>query len=213
MLGINKYLDKLAPKKARQLLYVILGFNCFVYWGGKIIAENKKHYGVDMPIDRKVPLIPWTVLIYVAAYVFWVVNYIMGCRYDYKKAKQFAYAEIAAKFVAFLFFIFLPTTMDRPTVTGDGFFCDLLRLIYACDAPTNLFPSLHCQMSWFSYIAVRGNSALPKAYRIFSAIFAMLVCMSTLTVKQHVILDTVPAVALAELSYRVTGMIMNRKTE
>ena len=80
-----------------------------------------------------------------------------------------------------------------------------MRFLYQVDAADNLFPSIHCLTSWFCYIGIRGRREVPKWYRVFSCLFALAVFISTLTTKQHVIIDVIAGAALAEVAYRVAG--------
>ena len=76
-----------------------------------------------------------------------------------------------------------------------------MLLVYRIDAADNLFPSIHCLVSWFCYIGIRGRKEIPMWYRGASCVMAVLVCVSTLTTKQHVIIDVAGGVLLAEACY------------
>ena len=78
-----------------------------------------------------------------------------------------------------------------------------MRILYTLDLPLNLFPSVHCLVSWFCYIGIRRNTAIPLWYRRCSCVMAILVFISTLAVKQHVVIDIVGAVVLAEVCLRL----------
>ena len=80
-----------------------------------------------------------------------------------------------------------------------------MRMLYAMDAADNLFPSIHCLTSWFCYIAVQDNKNVPRWYRCFSLVMALLICVSTLTTKQHVIVDVVAGVFLARVCFFATA--------
>jgi membrane-associated phospholipid phosphatase len=80
----------------------------------------------------------------------------------------------------------------------------LIRFVYWIDAPTNLFPSIHCLVSWMCFIGVRGKSYVPKWYQIFSCLFAVAVFASTLFTKQHFIVDVIAGVVIAELCYYIS---------
>ena len=69
------------------------------------------------------------------------------------------------------------------------------------DDPTRLFPSIHCLVSWFCFIGIRGRKNVPRAYRVFSCLFALLVCVSTQFTKQHYIVDVFGGILLAEGMY------------
>ena len=88
----------------------------------------------------------------------------------------------------------------RPEIVGDGVVQGLIRFIYRIDAPTNLFPSIHCLVSWMCFIGIRGKSYIPKWYRIFSCLFAIAVFASTLFTKQHFV---VAGVIFAEICYYI----------
>lgn len=99
-------------------------------------------------------------------------------------------------------FLVLPTTNVRPEL-GDGIWENLLQFVYQMDAPTRLFPSIHCLVSWLCYIGIRGQQKVSKGYRAFSCIFALLVCASTQFTKQHYIVDVFGGIIIAELTYYI----------
>ena len=79
-----------------------------------------------------------------------------------------------------------------------------MAIVYRVDNPTNLFPSIHCLVSWFSYLGVRKQKGVPRWYRCFSLLFACSVFISTLTTKQHVLVDVVGGVAIASCAWWLT---------
>ena len=73
------------------------------------------------------------------------------------------------------------------------------------DTPDNLFPSIHCLASWFCWIGVRNRRDLHPAVRYLALVLAILICISTVTTKQHVIVDIFAGIFLAEFCYWVAG--------
>ena len=102
------------------------------------------------------------------------------------------------------FFAFYPTTNVRPELVGNGIFVQGMRFLYQIDKPVNLFPSIHCMASWFCCIGIRGDKKVPGWYKIVSVMIAVLVFVSTLVTKQHVIVDVIGGVAVAELTWFVS---------
>lgn len=102
--------------------------------------------------------------------------------------------------------VLYPDAYDKCTAQGrrQRLFSWLIRLVYALDAPTNLFPSIHCLVSWFCFIGIRKSKKLPVWFKVFSCIFAALVCMSTQFTKQHYLLDIPGGILIAELCYYIT---------
>lgn len=191
--------------KKLLLLAGAAAFNFSIYFLGRIIARDSFHFDFTTGIDTKIPFISWTIVIYWGAYALWIANYCLGARFDRSGFNRALLAHYLGEVVCFLCFVFLPTTMERATVTGTGLFDRLMQATYTVDSADNLLPSIHCFVSWISWIAVRGNKSLPKWYRAFSLLFAVAICVSTLTVKQHVIPDVITGVGLAELSYLAAG--------
>lgn len=163
-----------------------------------------KHYDISTVLDDKIPLVAGTVVIYFGCYLFWAVNYVIGCRQKQTEAFRFISADLLAKFVCMICFMVFPTTNTRPVIAGDSFFEQAMKWLYQIDAADNLFPSIHCLTSWFCFIAVRKNEKIPVWYRMGSFLLAVSVCISTLTTKQHVLIDVIAGITLAEGSYWLT---------
>ena len=70
------------------------------------------------------------------------------------------------------------------------------------NSPSNLFPSIHCYVSWLSWRGVSKSENIPKWYQHFSLIFAILIIISTQVLKQHYLVDAIAGVALVELAWR-----------
>jgi len=181
-------------------------FNALIYNGGRALGAAYPSHSLSVWLDSRIPFSPVTVMIYWGCIVFWIVNYYLGARYDTGRGYRFLCAHFIGETVCFLLFAFFPTTMSRPEITGSSISERILSLTYRLDEANNLFPSVHCFVSWLAFIAVRNNRHIPVWYRAVSLGMALAVCISTLTVKQHVIADTVAGIALAELSYLISAV-------
>lgn len=198
--------------KGTKWLLLISGiYNCCVYYGGKVLSSGVRHYNIETAADKMIPLIPWTIAIYLLAYISWFQFYYLGIKYDKSGNNRFFIAHIIGEGICFFTFILFPTTMSRVEITGSGFFDRILSLTYSVDSPDNLLPSIHCFVSWLCFIGVRNNPDISKPVRWSAFIIAIAVCVSTLTVKQHVIADVFAGVALAELSYLIAGPVARTK--
>lgn len=204
---MKKLYDRLLeyiPRHARKPLLIVFLYNMLVFYFPRLLRLlflGNDYYVLETALDSRIPLLPFMVVIYIGSYLFWAVNYVQCCRYGERQANRFLYADLIGKTVCLLFYIFLPTSMERADFTGNDVFSLLLRFLYRVDLPDNLFPSIHCFCSWLCYIGMRGDQRYPKKYRIFSVIFAIAVCISTVTVKQHVLIDIPAGILLAEGSF------------
>lgn len=175
--------------------------NCLVYWGCQFITRNKYHYDLTTKFDRSIPFVKEWVVIYLICYVFWAFNYILISREGKEEWFRFAFADMLSRIICGIIFIVLPTTNIRPVITDNDIFSWIMRFLYYVDAPSNLFPSIHCLASWFCFIGIRKSKKIPLWYKAFSCIFAIMVCMSTQFTKQHYLIDIAGGILIAELCY------------
>jgi membrane-associated phospholipid phosphatase len=86
-------------------------------------------------------------------------------------------------------------------ITGGDLWNQVALWLYSIDAADNLFPSIHCLVSWFCYLGIRGRKEIPHWYQRVSMVIAILVFASTLLTKQHVIVDVAGGILLAEFCF------------
>lgn len=185
-------------------LFLAFVVNQGVYLAARGITWNWHHYDMTTLLDEKIPFLPWTVSVYFGCYLFWCVNYYLCARQKKEERDRFFCADFWSKGICFFLFLLLPTTNIRPEIWGASVWEKIMCLLYWVDAPDNLFPSIHCLVSWLCWIGVRKRKEIPVAYRWFSLIFAAAVCLSTLTTRQHVTADVFGGILLAEISYGIS---------
>ena len=199
MKKLQNILLSVIPKVSAVPLILAFSFNMAVYGGARMIAGDWHHYNIESFLDRMIPFVPMSAVIYLGCYLFWIVNYILIARQEKREVCQFFAADFLSRAVCFVIYLLFPTTNTRPVVEPDGFWNQVMLLIYEVDAADNLFPSIHCLVSWFCYIGVRGNAKIPAWYQNVSCLLALLVCVSTVTTKQHVLVDVFGGVLLAQI--------------
>lgn len=201
---LKKYMDPICPLFGIIPLISCFALNMIVYSGCMILCKDWYHYDLTTAFDRSVPLVSEWMYIYFGCYIFWIVNYIMVARIhrDDKTAfYRFVVTDMLSRFVCAVFYIGLPTTNVRPEITGTGFSDWLLSFLYSVDPPANLFPSIHCLVSWLCFVGIRSSKKVPLWYKIFSCLFALLVVASTQFTKQHYIADAIAGLLLAEVLF------------
>ena len=194
-----------------------------VYWcsvlmvigGGLYLLANSwgrvmGSYNIQFNFEKKIPFIPWTIFIY-----YLIFPYLATAIFTVPKYRDFfrvvgGYWLIT--FVSSAIFFMLPTTMPRPDeiVPQSGLMGLLFRAIYFVDGPHNLFPSLH--VSSVSYIGF-VNWRFSLRFRILSTVAAILISVSTLTVKQHAVVDMLGGFIVGLVTFLVMFRLLDRKYE
>ena len=199
---------RLIPKYAVIPLICVFIVNMLSYMGSRAIAVNFHHYDLSLPIDQKIPMVEFFVVFYVLAYAQWVISYILIGRESKDVCYRFSTADIIAKIICFVVFITFPTTLQRPEASDNNIFGILTNLIFSLDSPDNLLPSIHCLESWVCFRGALALKKIPAWYKYFSLVFSIGVFMSTVLLKQHVLLDIPADILVFEI-----GMLIVRITK
>lgn len=144
-----------------------------------------------------IPYMLWFVYVAVAVLYFFFMD-----RQDYYRLCIFLFTGMT---ISLLVCTFFPNGTDlRTTVDPTKNLCSyLVSLIHSADTSTNVFPSIHAYNSLGVHFAVMNSKALrDKAWiRNGSLILMAAICLSTVVLKQHSVVDVVGAVILAYLMY------------
>lgn len=198
---------KALSKKELCLLLLVLPINYLTYYGARFLVRNNYHYSLPVLFEDKIPFIPWTVIFYWGCAITWIINYYLGVRDGKENNYRFIKAHYIGEIIAFIIFVAFPTTMVRPEITQNDLFSNIVKIQYFLDEPNNLLPSIHCYASWLSFIVVAKNKHIPMWYKWISFISAILVFISVLTIKQHLFVDIIAGILLAEISYLIAKYI------
>ena len=121
--------------------------------------------------------------------------------YDVNSFKKFMNFLIISQVIATIIFIVFPTRQDlRPDeFLRDNIFVDMVKNIYVADTNTNVCPSMHVVYS-IAIISIWLKQKNANIYwRWFVVVFSIIICLSTVFLKQHSVIDIYVAVALCVL--------------
>ena len=202
----GRILNEILPGPSVFPLVCVLLTNYLTYFTSRIFTSHLKHYSLETALDRRIPFCTAFIWIYILSYLVWALGFLLTGWQEREKADELFAAEMAAKLLTLLFFVLLPTFIDRPYPEGNGLSERVTRLIFDLDAPDNLFPSIHCLESWFCFrVCTRLKNRNPVLEGgMFVA--ALLVFASTVLLKQHVVLDIAGGILVVE-----AGLLAARK--
>lgn len=149
------------------------------------------------PLDDLIPVVGPFAVPYVSLRPFIYLSAVLFLVFRVRAYRSAAVSMIVVLLVSYAFYAFLQTYIDRPAIAGDDPFSRMIRDVYASDQPYNDFPSLHASLSTIfaiHWLRVDRRLGLPIA------IWAALIVLSTVFVKQHYVPDVVAGVALASVT-------------
>lgn len=192
-------------KKLALVQVILLSFQTLLYFGCEVFQH--RIHDVKRPVDDKIPFLPWTVL----PYCFWfplIALYPLAV-YRTDPCSYCAYlmtmvAEIVLSVVCYLLY---PTSFQRP-VPPDGFWGDFMKFIYhGSYRGLNCAPSLHCSNCFLVIWVSCTCAGMQPWIRMLTIAAAVMIVLSTLTTKQHTLIDVLTAFPLFLIS-RIFGILL-----
>lgn len=137
-------------------------------------------------VDYATPFLPWTFIIYMSDYL--MVPLVVLQTHDREEFLSLARMAFGVLILSGFVFVLYPTHYPRPIYppAPNWFVGILMDLIANLDRPTNCFPSMHVAITGVAAWATRKRGW--KSFSLYS-IWAVAIFVSTLTTKQHYLLD------------------------
>ena len=158
----------------------------------------------DLPIDQLIPFCPAFLIFYCLWYPLLVGMglYLLG--YDPRAYRRYmAYLAITF-FLSELIWFLVPSQQNlRPQLlASESLFTPGFTLLYRIDTNTNVFPSAHVVGAVGAALAAWDCPRLRKRKAVLTVIslLAALICLSTVLVKQHAVLDMIGGLVLSALA-------------
>ena len=184
---------------------VCMTLHLFLYFGSQY-WEGEPHT-VGWRLDERIPVVPGFIYIYCSWFLMLVLVPLALYRADPVTALRYLLADVFDQFISFAVFMLYPTTFDRPAPAGKGLTHLLFRIVYGANHRfLNCIPSVHCSASMLFILAALRCPLLPGWQLAAIAIMALLIIVSTVLVKQHMLIDVLTAVPTAVLAWWLSGL-------
>lgn len=148
-----------------------------------------------------VPLVKQFVYFYDSWYPFIILNTFLIFKYNRKSFYYLIVTMLITAFISQLTFIIYPSMIIRPDIVVNNLTDKLLDFTYKTDTPAvNCLPSMHCIYCFItSYYIVRYKNIKNK-YKSLIVIYSLLIVLSTLFIKQHIIEDVILSIIYTTIS-------------
>ncbi len=163
----------------------------------QLIPAEKCH-PVHCAMDDWIPFCEFFVVPYVLWYGYIVLTLLHMLLYNIELFRRLSKYIIITQMTAIVIYIFLPSRQDlRPLDFPRENACtQLISLLYAVDTNTGVCPSMHVAISIALASAWIKENGTGTAWRVCLVAFAVLVCLSTVFIKQHSVLDALAALPI-----------------
>ncbi|MBR5658005.1 MAG: phosphatase PAP2 family protein [Lachnospiraceae bacterium] len=185
------------------VLYLAFYLPWFFWLEGRVTS----FHDMATEFDRKIPFCEYFIIPYFLWFVYVVVTWLY---YFFRDKKEF-YRFVALLYIGMSICLTICTFFHngirlRVEVDPDrNFFTWAVFQLHNVDTSANVFPSIHiyntlvCCVSLFRYAPLRGK----WRFQISSIILSILICLSTVFLKQHSVLDIGGAIVLYVIMHMI----------
>ncbi|MDR1130998.1 MAG: phosphatase PAP2 family protein [Oscillospiraceae bacterium] len=167
-----------------------------------------------LPLDRSIRFCEWFLIPYLLWYPLMLGTGLYLFAKDVEGFKKYMQLVGCGFLAIVLFYAVFPNGQNlRPVYfPRDNILIDAVKLLYARDTNTNVLPSLHVFGTLAAVLAILKCDRLrDRWFRTFIIVLSVFICMSTVYIKQHSILDVFTGVPLACVFYCIIyRLIPNR---
>lgn len=174
----------------------------------KEINTKVSYHIVHTALDDDIPFCEYFIIPYLLWFLYMIVTvlfFLFRNKDDYYRLCAFLFSGMTISLI--ICSVFPNGTNFRPMVdSSKNIFSAVVAWLYRTDTCTNVFPSIHCYNSIAAAIAIMKSEDITKIrfgklIRYGSVALTVLICMSTLFLKQHSVLDVCGAVIMASIVY------------
>ena len=195
--------NNLATPRFRHL-FLLLGwvFYFALYFLTENLIPREACTPVWCPLDDRIPFCEWFVIPYVGWYALIVFSLGYFLFYDVDSFKRLQVYIIVTQVVAMAVYILFPSCQNlRPEVmTRNNILTRCVELLYGFDTSTNVCPSLHVAYSLGIASVWLKKKTASWQWKLAIVVFVVLICFSTVFIKQHSLLDGLAALPLGLLA-------------
>ncbi len=201
--------NNLLSDKFRHLLLLIWWPIYGILFGltdSDVFTELHEYIPVESVIDSYIPFCEFFVIPYMFWFAFLVIMHVYTLFYDIDGFKRLMWFIMITYSVTLVIYWIIPTKQElRPAAfERDNFLVDFMKDFYAYDTPRNVCPSIHV-LGAVACGAAGWNSERFSSvwWKVGFAVCTVLICLSTVFLKQHSIVDVFVAIPLCVIAYMI----------
>lgn len=168
------------------------------------LSPVEAYHPVSCALDDLIPFCESFLIPYLFWFVYLIGMHIYTLLYDIAAFRKLMRFVIISYSIVMVIYLLFPTCQDlRPTVfERDNPFTRFLYYFYQFDTNTNVCPSLHVVGSAAVWCASRHIKRFRTPFwRLAFGATALLICLSTVFLKQHSVIDVISAIPVCVIAY------------
>ncbi|RJE87493.1 phosphatase PAP2 family protein [Paenibacillus sp. 1011MAR3C5] len=161
-------------------------------------------------------LIPF-MKIFIIPYAIWMPFLYLTLIFFFFKDRPTYYrtllAYVISVLICYAIYAIFQTTVPRAELEGNDLLSWLVQFVYTNDAPFNCFPSIHCLSSYLLFRAATQSKEIGSGTKIGIGIITWSIILSTVFVKQHVVMDVFAGIMLGHVIFAWAGRLLKSRSK
>ena len=185
-------------------MILVLYFPIYMFWFNWLECRQAPHFTmIHCRLDDMIPFCE----LFAIPYFLWFLYVVISLVFLFLQSKHMsdfyrcsAVLMLGMTTCLIIYTIFPNAQPLRPDVMPrNNFLTRIVAGLYEGDTPTNVCPSIHVYNSIVIHVALAQSVALQnkKGWKTASLVLCILICLSTMFLKQHSIIDVVRGLAVA----------------
>lgn len=145
-------------------------------------------------------------------YMVWMPFLYLTLIYFYYRDRRLYFHTLLAYTVSVLIcygiYLTYQTTVPRSVILDNDLLSQMVMFVYRNDAPYNCFPSIHCLSSYLLFIAANKSPVIRSRVVVVIGLLAGTIIVSTVFVKQHVVMDVFAGVILGHIVFSLVSALL-----
>lgn len=218
MKKIKKELPKY--KHAWPLLYVFIYLPWFLILENAFPADYPGLHIIHCPLDDMIPFCEWFVIPYLLWFLYIPAVFLFLFYHSKKEFYRICAYEFSGMTIALLVYTIYPNGLNlRLTEIGrNNILVNIVQMLYNSDTPTNVCPSIHVFATISAHMCLIKSPHMQKLktrqrIKKISWVLTILICLSTVLLKQHSVIDLICGMILAIVLYFIVFYWWFRKVD
>lgn len=196
------------------LLVGLMGAYVLIFFSLDFASEHvAERYIIHCALDDLIPFNEWFAIPYFLWFLAFPGGLLAFWRLDKGDFLELCFVIFGGAAVSFCVYLLWPNGLAlRPELAADNLAGRMLALVWLVDAPNNVCPSLHVSISvaigLVCWRARRLKAHLGLRLGVWGLM--LLICVSTLFVKQHSVIDVAAGAALSLILYGLAELWRRR---
>ncbi len=170
---------------------------------------------IECALDRLIPTVPLFFIPYALWWILFPGSLLYFLFYGGKKNfLKLCFLIFSGYTICLFVYTVWPNGLElREPLAGKDLLTKGILWLRSIDPPVNVCPSMHVSSTTAIDITVRGEKKIPRRIRNTETVLAVLICVSTLMIRQHSLIDVFLGWVMCLFLYQIWRIFLDKRMQ